>query len=247
MENHPLPTTRCRRLAGWLVHGFTASGAYVGLLALLATYRHQWVLALFLMGITIVIDAVDGFLARLIKIKHVIPTIDGALLDNIVDFLNYVIVPSFFLLVNPLLPVGFCYLAVLIVTISSAYQFTQIDAKTDDHFFKGFPSYWNIVTFYLFFWQMDPWINLTILLVLSGLSFVPIKYVYPTRLEYLTHSIFLRTIILTATWVWGAATFGLMWTYPHSSPILTSLSMGYLIFYTIMSLYRTWVPLARKG
>lgn len=239
--------TLSQRLAGWLVHAFTASGAFIGLLALLAIYHTEWLYALFLMGITIVIDAVDGFLARLIKIKTVLPRVDGALLDNLVDFFNYVIVPSFFLLVNPLLPASLSAFCVLVIVLSSAYQFTQIDAKTEDHFFKGFPSYWNIVVFYLFFWQMNEWVNLAILLGLAALSFVPIKYVYPTRLEHLTHRYWLQVAMLSATWVWGAATFGLMWVYPQSSPILTSISMGYPIFYLAVSLYRTRVPLARTS
>ncbi|HLB58148.1 MAG TPA: CDP-alcohol phosphatidyltransferase family protein [Gammaproteobacteria bacterium] len=244
-NNETTTLTLQQRLTGWLVHAFTASGAYVGLLALLAIYQQKWLPALWLMGIAIVIDAVDGLFARLIQIKMAAPRIDGALLDNIVDFFNYTIVPSFFLLVTPLLPDHWRFACVFIITLSSAYQFTQIDAKTDDHFFKGFPSYWNIAVFYLFFWQMDPTINLIILLVLAVLSFVPIKYVYPSRLDYLADSGILRLAMLVATILWGAATFGLMWVYPESNPLLTSISMGYMLLYVGISLYRTWMPLVR--
>jgi phosphatidylcholine synthase len=206
----PLHSFR-HRLAGWLVHALTASGAYVGLLALLAIYDRKWVLAFWLMAITILIDAVDGLFARWIKIKLAVPRIDGALLDNIVDFFTYTIVPAFFLLVTPLVPETWRFPCVLFIVLSSCYQFTQIDAKTEDHFFKGFPSYWNIVVFYLFFWQMSPQLNLSILLLLSILSFVPIKYVYPSRLDYLADSNLLRFAMLLATILWGAATAGLLW------------------------------------
>lgn len=242
-ETPVFKVTMFRRSLGWLIHAFTASGAFFGLLALLAIYEHKLLISLWMMIITILIDAIDGLFARLIKIKIVIPEIDGTLLDNLVDFFNYTIVPSFFLLVTPLVPNHWQLLCVLAITFSSAYQFTQVDAKTTDHFFKGFPSYWNIVVFYLFFWQMNEWVNLSIIFILAILSFVPIKYVYPSRLDYLTHNKMLRTAMLLASIVWGMATAGLLWVYPESNPILTSISMGYIILYVGISLYRTKVPL----
>jgi phosphatidylcholine synthase len=90
---------------------------------------------------------------------------------------------------------------------------------------------------------MNPWTNLAILLLLSFLSFVPIKYVYPSRLDYLTDNKFLRIGMLAATIIWGLATAGLLWVYPESNPALVCLSMGYIILYVIISLYRTWTPL----
>jgi phosphatidylcholine synthase len=232
-----------RRCIGWLIHMLTASGALTGLFALLAIYQSNLLLAFWLMGAAIVIDAVDGMFARLIKIKEAVPQIDGALLDNVVDFFNYAMVPAFFLLVTPLLPPYWRLPCVIAVTFSSAYQFTQVDAKTSDHFFKGFPSYWNIVIFYLFFWQMNQWANVIILFTLAALSFVPIKYIYPSRLDYLTHNPILRVGMLLATILWGAATAGLLWVYPQSNDLLVCISMGYLILYTAISLYRTWIPL----
>lgn len=232
-----------QRCIGWLIHAFTASGACVGLLALLAIYQHNLLLALWLMGTAIFIDAVDGMFARKVRIKEVVPEIDGALLDNIVDFFTYTLVPCFFLLVTDLLPESFRIICVMAITFSSAYQFTQVDAKTTDHFFKGFPSYWNIAVFYLFFWQMSPVTNMLILLMLSILSFVPIKYVYPSRLEYLTENAWLRSGMVLITVLWGVATTGLLWLYPRSNHILVSVSLGYCLLYIALSLYRTWVPL----
>lgn len=232
-----------QRGAGWLIHAFTASGACVGLLSLLAIYHHNMLLALWLMGATILIDAVDGMFARKVKIKEVVPEVNGELLDNIVDFFNYTLVPCFFLLVTDLLPEYWRVLCVMAITFSSAYQFTQVDAKTRDHFFKGFPSYWNIAVFYLFFWQMSSVANMIILLSLSVLSFVPIKYVYPSRLDYLTDNKFLRMTMVLLTFLWGMATSGLLWLYPQSNHFLVAVSIGYLLLYIAISLYRTWVPL----
>lgn len=231
-----------QKIAGWLVHAFTASGAYVGVLALLAIFQEKYILAFWLMGIAIVIDAVDGMFARLIQIKIAVPRIDGALLDNIVDFFNYTIIPVFFLLVSNIIPEGWGYISAFVIILSSAYQFTQVDAKTSDHFFKGFPSYWNIAVFYLFFWQMHPFANVAILFLLAALSFIPIKYVYPSRLDYLSETNFPRLMMLLATIAFGIASGLLLWFYPISNPFLVSISMGYMILYVGISLYRTWVP-----
>lgn len=232
-----------RRWLGWSIHAFTASGACFGLLSLYAIYQHQLYIAFWLMGVAILIDAVDGMFARMVNIKEVVPEIDGTLLDNIVDFVNYVIVPCFFLVASNLLADNLKWFSVMMVIFASTYQFTQIDAKTDDHFFKGFPSYWNIAVFYLFCWQLSPTYNAFILIGLSTLSFIPIKYVYPSRLDYLTHNKYLRFGMICLTLLWGLATSGLLWLYPLSNIFLVLVSVGYVLFYIAISLYRTWVPL----
>lgn len=243
MTDSSLKAGKIQRSLGWLIHAFTASGAFVGLLSLLAIYQHNFLLALWLMSAAIVIDAVDGMFARMIRIKQVVPEIDGTLLDNIVDFFNYTLVPCFFLLVTDLLPAAWRLVCVMAITFSSAYQFTQVDAKTTDHFFKGFPSYWNIAVFYLFFWQMSNTTNMIILLSLAILSFVPIKYVYPSRLDYLTNNKYLRFGMVLMTMLWGAATSALLWLYPQSNHFLVAVSLGYALLYMGISFYRTFNPL----
>ncbi len=242
-NNLAISWQRC--LAAWSVHALTASGAMLGLLALYAIYNQQLLASFWLMGAAIMIDAVDGLLARLANVKLITPKVDGALLDNIVDFLNYTVVPAFFLIVSVLVPAEWRMLCVAAIIFSSAYQFTQIDAKTADHFFKGFPCYWNIVVFYLYFWQMNDYINLIILFSLAILCFIPIKYVYPSRLDYLTENKLLRAAMLAATLLWGMATIGLLWIYPKTNAVLVLISMGYLFLYGVVSLYRTWSPLRK--
>ncbi len=235
--------SRRRRVAAWLVHLFTASGAVLGLFTFYAILYGEYIAAFWLMGMAILVDGVDGFLARWARTKEAAARIDGELLDNIIDYSNYVMAPAFLLIVSDLLPVGWRYVAASLVVLASAYQFTQPNAKTKDHFFKGFPSYWNIVVFYLFFWQTSPRTNLIIVLVLVVLVFVPIKYVYPSRLDYLTRLVWLQWVMLIATLLWGVATAALLWLYPGSNHFLVVLSIGYIIFYVLFSLYRTFVPL----
>lgn len=235
--------SRRRRVAAWLVHLFTASGAVFGLLTLSAIHNGRFLLAFWFMGGAIIVDSVDGVLARRAMTKVAAPKIDGALLDNLLDYVNYVVAPAFFLLESALLPIGWRFVGASSVVLASAYQFTQPEAKTKDHFFKGFPSYWNIVVFYLFFWQTSSWTNLIIVLILSILIFVPIKYVYPSRMDYLTHSVWLRRAMLIGALLWGIASAILLWIYPDTNQLLVILSIGYAVFYVLISIYRTFVPL----
>ena len=226
------------------VHAFTASAAFVGLLTLLKIHQHEYVQALWLMALAVIIDAVDGTLARLVQVKKVMPKIDGTLLDNIVDYLNYVITPAFFLLVKPdMLPDASSLWIALAITITSAYQFCQADAKTPDHFFKGFPCYWNFAIFYMFIFNTSMWTNAWLLTILCVLTFIPVKYVYPSRLDYLTDSRRLKILMHLCSILYGISSALLLWNYPESHPIWLSISLGYIIMYLILSIYRTYSPM----
>jgi phosphatidylcholine synthase len=243
VKDEPGPRIRReQRIAAWLVHLFTATGGVIGLLALYAIHHERFLWAFWLMAATIVIDAVDGVLARLTKVAVIVPNIDGALLDNLVDYLNYVIVPAFFILVADLVPSGTNWLVAGLIVLSSAYQFSQKDAKTEDHFFKGFPSYWNFCIFYLFLWQTGAWFNLIALSILVVMVFVPVKYAYPSRPEYLFARRWLRHLFLTLTFLYGIISMALLWIYPATSSSLVGASMAYLLTYFLVSLYRTFHP-----
>jgi phosphatidylcholine synthase len=183
------------RAAAWSVHALTASGAAMGLLALLEAARGDlrasalWMLAGF------AVDCVDGTLARAAQVHERTPSIDGRRLDDVIDFLNYVIVPCFFLAHGGFVSWGWAALPAL----ASAYQFAQADAKTEDHFFLGFPSYWNFVAIYVWLLGASPLATEAWLAGLSVLVFVPIKYLYPSRMTQLA-----KTMIL------GGAAFTLL-------------------------------------
>ncbi|NIA16004.1 MAG: phosphatidylcholine synthase, partial [Nitrospiraceae bacterium] len=189
-----LPVRQCM---AWAVHLLTASGGAAGVMAIVETAHHRWIAAFVWMIVAIAIDSVDGPLARLCNVKRVLPQFDGALLDNIVDYFTYVIVPAFFLYESGLVPPRCGLPAALTMTLVSAYQFCQADAKTDDCFFKGFPSYWNVVVFYLFMMPLGGWVNLFVVAVLAVAVFVPVKYLYPSR------TVQLRFLTLTLTALWG--------------------------------------------
>lgn len=221
-----------RKAMAWSVHLFTAMGAVCGLMSIRAVFYEDWQQAFFWMGVAVFVDGMDGSLARLANVKEVLPDFDGTLLDNVIDYLNYVIVPA--LLVYwmelvpasmPLTPVDVSMVVAAVMSLSSAFQFCQAEAKTDDHYFKGFPSYWNIVVFYLAILHLDPWLNLVLILALCVLVFVPLRYIYPSR------TFFLRKTTLVVTSLWGAVMLTILYQYPDPHPGLIWASLFYVAYY----------------
>lgn len=228
-------------LLAWAVHLFTASAAFIGLLTLSKIHHHEYHTALVLMGLCIIFDAVDGTFARLVSVKAVLPNIDGALLDNIVDYLNFVITPAFFLYVNTnMLPDGARLLVIAAIVLSSAYQFCQAEAKTPDHFFKGFPCYWNIAIFYFFIFESCPYLNAWLLTLLSVLVFVPILYLYPSRIDCLITSRPLQMLMHGFSTSYAVASAVILWQYPILNPICVAISVAYVLTYLSLSFYRTF-------
>ncbi len=215
----------------WGVHFFTATGALWGLLAIMATMQHQWQAAFFWMGLAALVDSLDGTLARRFKVKGLLPGFDGALLDNIIDYQTYVIVPAIFLYEANLLPASATIAGVAMVVLASAFQFCQSDAKTDDHTFKGFPSYWNVVVFYMFMFDANPWSNFWILAILTVLVFIPIKYLYPSRM------VRYQKLTLSLTTVWGILCLIVWLQYPVFAPWMLWASLLYVVYYVGLSLY----------
>jgi len=220
-----------RQAAAWAVHAYTASGTVAGFLALRATIAGQVREVFFWMLIAVLIDATDGTLARAVEIKKILPWFDGAKLDDIVDYFTFVIVPLVFLYHLSLLPPSGRLFLVTVPLLASAYGFCQAAAKTPDFFFTGFPSYWNIVAFYLYASQTPLWVNGTLLCVLSLLVFIPIRYVYPTR----TVPFRRLTNLLGAFWV--AVLLILIWQLPTPPPWLVLASLYYPLYYIGVSFY----------
>src|ERR671917_2153965 len=214
------------------VHLYTASGAVLALLMLVAAFQGEAVKALWLMLISLLIDSTDGLLARRFRVSEALPFFDGALLDNIVDYMTYVFAPMALLWSGGYLPAGtpgvvFAALPLL----ASSYQFCRVDAKTDDHFFLGFPSYFNVVAFYAIVFEPGAATLATVLVVCSVLVFVPIRYVYPTR------TIAFRKLSLALTTLWLISYAVILLEMPRPDPLVLSFSIFYLCYYFGLSLY----------
>jgi phosphatidylcholine synthase len=241
-----MSTLTQRHFTAWLVHLLTASTAIFAIMTIQAIIAHDYRQAFAWMGAAIFVDAIDGTLARKVNVMTYAPQIDGALLDNIVDYINYVLTPVILLLVHPnLLPGAGREVLLSLVVLSSAYQFTHKEAKTADHFFKGFPSYWNFVVFYMVIFGTSAMTNALVLVLFSVLVFIPIKYVYPSRMDYLTHHPLLRRLMLALSILFGVAALWLLFTYPNAPEFLKVFSIFYFVWYFGFSLYRTLVPLER--
>jgi phosphatidylcholine synthase len=228
-----LPLLMKKALA-WSVHFFTASGAVWGFLTLLAIFEQNWRAAIGWMIIAMFVDGFDGMLARWFHVKEYAKGVDGALMDNIIDYLNYVVVAALILIKAPnLMPSGFEMAAAFSVLLTSAYQFSQVDAKTDEQsfFFKGFPSVWNFLVIYMMLLGLNPWINLVLLVICNILIFVPIRYIYPTR------NTRLRRLTLGLTYLYGAiGVWGLL-QYPSVPQWVVWISLAYVAYYVLLSFF----------
>jgi phosphatidylcholine synthase len=220
-----------RLILAWLVHLYTALGVVVAFFAVFRIEQADFKSALLLMALAVVIDASDGTLARAGRVKELIPTFDGELLDNIVDYFNYVIVPCLFLVRANLLPAPDSLWLAVLPLLASAYGFCQKNAKTSDYFFLGFPSYWNIVVFYLYVLGTPLWVNAFLIIALSILVLVPIRYVYPSRSPRFR----VQTNVLGA--LWGGIVLYTIFQLPNPSRALLFASLLFPAYYTALSLW----------
>ena len=186
-----LQATVGRRLLAWCVHFYTALGlvAAAGIAVLLVQNPPDFRGGFLLMFVALLIDATDGTFARRVRVKEVLPGFDGRRLDDIIDFLTYTCLPLFLVYQAEILPRAYDWW-LLLPLLASAYGFSQVFAKTEDGYFLGFPSYWNLVGFYLYVLRPPAWLAMAILGGLALLTFVPMRYLYPSqrgRLNRLTN------------------------------------------------------------
>ncbi len=223
---------RFSRFRSWGVHLFTASGAVLGFFALISIATGNLGNATLLMLASLFIDGIDGTLARAAKVSEHVPEIDGRRLDDIVDYFNFAIVPAVFMwsagsVIHPI------WLAAPIV--ASAYGFSREDAKTPDDFFLGFPSYWNILAIYLWFFSVGPIGGTIWVATLSIAVFVPIKYLYPSKVQPISLRIWLGVGAL----VWAATLVACVrWPATAASLWLPELSLLYPAWYMWLSFTR---------
>ena len=233
-----VPASPARRLAAWGVHLLTVSSAPAGLLAMRAAVQGDAVTSFLWMSYTLAVDAIDGTLARAVRVKEVIPWVDGARLDDIVDYFTYVLVPCFFAVQMGLLPAGWAIPVVSLMAIASGYGFSQTTAKTADHFFTGFPSYWNIVVFYLYLLGWSSAVNACWLVAFAIAVFVPIRYVYPSRTTTL------RAVTVTLGIAWAATLLYAMASLATVPRWLVTGSLAFPVYYFALSL---WLHLRHRS
>jgi phosphatidylcholine synthase len=176
------PATHIRAFA---VHVLTATGAALALGALVYAVRGEWVAMFLCLGIALVVDGVDGTIARRARVAEFLPRWSGDVLDLVVDFTTYVFVPAYAITAGGLLPDLLALPAGMLIVITGALYFADLKMKTADNYFRGFPTLWNAAAFYLFLLKPAPWLAVAVIVVLAVLTFVPFKFVHPMRVARL--------------------------------------------------------------
>ncbi|WP_199258336.1 CDP-alcohol phosphatidyltransferase family protein [Paracoccus binzhouensis] len=171
------------RLKALSVHLLTATGAVLSMLALLAAAQANWSEMFFWLVVALIVDGVDGPLARRYQVKKNWPTYDGVLMDLIIDYLTYVFIPAYALFMSGLLPGWTGWIAIIAITYGSVVYFADTRMKTRDNSFAGFPACWNMVVLVLFALKPNFWIILLIVVALAATMFTPVKFIHPVRTE----------------------------------------------------------------
>lgn len=220
---------RLRTARAWLVHAYTASGLIATFFAVRALLSERPQQVFVFLGIALFIDATDGPFARRWDVKRWTPDFSGRKLDDIVDYINYTLIPVIFayqfrLVTDP------GTVALPLVLIASAYGFCRETAKTDDGYFTGFPSYWNVLIFYLYLLDGAPWLNAAVLMLFAVLVWVPIKYVtWKTNV--------LPKVTLVASLAWSVLLLMLLVQFDQSSALLIWGSLLYPLYHVGLSFY----------
>ncbi|MDX1992984.1 MAG: CDP-alcohol phosphatidyltransferase family protein [bacterium] len=219
-----------QKAAAWGVHFYTATGGVIGVFALLLAAEGQVRVAFALLLLTMVIDATDGLLARRVRVSEVLPYFNGAEMDNVIDVFTYVWIPVFIMGHQGLLP----HPVWLVPPVLAAmYAYGQVNMKTPDSYFLGFPSYWNIVALYLFWLRPPPVVAVLMVTLPALLTFIPTRYLYPSK----NQTLWKTSWSLGAVWI-ALVVFLLAQEQPNRALVL--LSLFYPLYYLIASFYVDW-------
>lgn len=211
------------------MHAYTASGAVLALLATHAATTLNVRAAFLWLFAAVVVDSTDGWFARAARVHERLPNFSGQKLDDIVDYLTFVFVPAYIMWQAGVVTGAWAIPIFAVMLLSSLFGFVSEDAKTEDHFFTGFPSYWNVVAVYLIVLGLGPALNAILLLFLSALVFVRVGYIYPTRTPTL------RTLTLLLGGLWGVTMLVLILQLPTPNMPLAWVSLLFPVYYTALS------------
>ncbi len=205
------------RFRAYSVHLFTAAGASLAMLALLEAAQQDWAMMTIWLTVAFIVDGVDGPLARHYDVTENAPIIDGALLDLIIDFLTYVMIPAYALYGSGLMPGWSGWLVVLLIPFASSLYFADTRMKTADKSFRGFPGCWNMMALAMLVITPPWWVILFLVMVLSAAQFLNLKFVHPVRTARW------RIVSLPIAALWIVAIAYAAWTGFAPNPVLTTI------------------------
>nr|WP_275068999.1 phosphatidylcholine/phosphatidylserine synthase [Nitratireductor alexandrii] len=167
------------------VHLLTASGSFLAFLSLVAASEQRWTAMFWWLGLALLVDGIDGPIARKLQVKEILPTWSGDMLDNIIDYVTYVLIPAFALYQRGFMGEGLSFLSAAIIVVSSAIYYADTGIKTKENFFKGFPVVWNMIVFTLFVTEPGEWVSFAVVVISGVLTFVPMNFLHPVRVKRL--------------------------------------------------------------
>jgi phosphatidylcholine synthase len=194
-----------KRSGAFVIHIFTALGAGFALIALLEAVREHWAGMFGWLGVALVVDALDGPMARRFNVAGLLPNWSGETLDLVVDFTTYVFVPAYAIAASGLFSDMIAVLLGIAVAVSGALYFADRRMKTMDNHFRGFPTLWNAAAFYLFLLRPAPLIGASVVALLVVATFLPINVIHPVRVERW------RRVNLALTVIWGLLVVFTLW------------------------------------
>ena len=242
MTTDPEPPEKRQVAAAYAVHAFTASGIVLGFLALIAIIEGDLLAVFIWLGLALFVDGIDGTLARKARVTEVTPNFDGTTLDNVIDYFNYVAVPAMMIYWFGFVPEGWEVPAAAAIMAVSCYTFANMNMKTHDYWFSGFPALWNLVVLYFHILGTDPWVNLAVIGICCVLTFVPWKYIHPLRVEAW------RNITIPVTVLWGATSIRLVLYEADgieakaASPLIYWLWIGASGYFLALTIWRSFWP-----
>jgi phosphatidylcholine synthase len=228
--------TFTQKALAFSVHAFTSTGIVAGFMAILAITEHEFKTAMLWLFVTLIIDGVDGTFARLFKVKEVLPDFDGGMIDAVIDFANYVIIPVYFIYEAPILPEDYRLLGAAIILVVSAIYYGKLGMISNDYYFIGFPVMWNMVAFYLFFvTDNSEWLNFILVVIFAIMHFIPIKFLYPSRTQKY------RWLNLGVSALFIISNIWIITIYDERNIVLSWVSLLCVGFYAWMGIYHTWI------
>ncbi|HEY0223925.1 MAG TPA: CDP-alcohol phosphatidyltransferase family protein [Pseudolabrys sp.] len=220
------------RVRAFTIHVFTACGAALALLALILATGGHWAAMFVCLGVALVVDGIDGLLARAFKVAELLPRWSGEGLDLVVDFTTYVFVPAYAIAASGFLPDALAIPAGMIIVISGALYFADREMKTRENYFRGFPAVWNLVAFYLYILAPPPWVAAGGVAALAALTFAPIQFVHPLRVKQL------RVLNIALMCVWAALAAVAIVQNLDPDPYVTWPLLAIAIYFFVAGLWR---------
>ena len=225
------------KIAAYSVHIFTASGLIAALLSISAIAQHEFRDAMLWLWVCFAIDGLDGTFARWVRVKEVLPDMNGSTIDYVIDFATYAIIPAFFFYEANILPEGYRLMGASMILISSALYYGKQGMVSSDYYFVGYPVLWNFNVLYQYFiFPCGQWLNLVLILFFSILHFIPIKVPYPSQSSSyrLWNMLFISLFFIlniAAVWLYPTVPTWLLWA--------SGVGITYLIAWTLYASAKT--------